>query len=105
MDDRKQRLVVDADGGQGIGFFGWEVADAAALDALAARMEAAGDAGARGSRALAEERHVARPDRVQRSGRQPAGNFPRRADRRAIRSSRAATSRASAPGRSAWATW
>ena len=30
MDDRKQRLVVDADGGQGIGFFGWEVADAAA---------------------------------------------------------------------------
>ena len=36
MDDRKQRLVVAADGGQGIGFFGWEVADAAALDALAA---------------------------------------------------------------------
>ena len=32
MDDRKQRLVVDADGGQGIGFFGWEMADAAALD-------------------------------------------------------------------------
>ena len=32
MDDRKQRLVVDADGGQGIGFFGWEVADAASLD-------------------------------------------------------------------------
>ena len=39
MDDRKQRLVVDADGGEGIGFFGWEVADAAALDALAARLE------------------------------------------------------------------
>ena len=37
MDDRKQRLVVDADGGQGIGFFGWEVADAAALEAMAAR--------------------------------------------------------------------
>ena len=32
MDDRKQRLVIDADGGQGIAFFGWEVADAAALD-------------------------------------------------------------------------
>jgi hypothetical protein len=30
MDDRKQRLLVDADGGAGIGFFGWEVADAAA---------------------------------------------------------------------------
>ena len=42
MDDRKQRLVVDADGGQGIGFFGWEVADAAALDSLAARLEPTG---------------------------------------------------------------
>ena len=58
MDDRKQRLVVDADGGQGIGFFGWEVADAAALDALAARLEKAGTKVARGSRALADERHV-----------------------------------------------
>jgi hypothetical protein len=42
MDDRKQRLVVDADGGQGIGFFGWVVADASALDAIAARIETAG---------------------------------------------------------------
>jgi 2,3-dihydroxybiphenyl 1,2-dioxygenase len=58
MDDRKQRLVVDADGGQGIGFFGWEVAGAAALDALAARVEASGTPVARGSRALADERHV-----------------------------------------------
>src|SRR5262249_51020688 len=58
MDDRKQRLVVDADGGQGIGFFGWEVADAAALNAVAARIEAAGSKVARGSRALAGERHV-----------------------------------------------
>jgi 2,3-dihydroxybiphenyl 1,2-dioxygenase len=58
MDDRKQRLVVDADGGQGIGFFGWEVADAAALDALAARLEKMGTKVARGSRALADERHV-----------------------------------------------
>ena len=31
MDDRKQRIIVDADGGEGIGFFGWEVADARAL--------------------------------------------------------------------------
>src|SRR5271154_6059065 len=38
MDDRKQRIIVDADGGEGIGFFGWEVADATALDALAARL-------------------------------------------------------------------
>src|ERR1700704_4668813 len=58
MDDRKQRLVVDADGGQGIGFFGWEVADAAALDALAARLDQAGTKVARGSRALADERQV-----------------------------------------------
>src|SRR6266568_894925 len=42
MDDRKQRIIVAADGGQGISVFGWEVADAAALDALAARLEAAG---------------------------------------------------------------
>jgi 2,3-dihydroxybiphenyl 1,2-dioxygenase len=59
MDDRKQRLVVDADGGQGIGFFGWEVADAAALDAIAARVEAAGTKVACGSRTLAGERRVA----------------------------------------------
>ncbi len=59
MDDRKQRLVVDADGGQGIGFFGWEVADAAALNAVAARIEAGGIKVARGSRALADERRVA----------------------------------------------
>jgi catechol-2,3-dioxygenase len=58
MDDRKQRLVIDADGGEGIGFFGWEVADSAALDTLAARIEAAGTKVARGARSLAEERHV-----------------------------------------------
>lgn len=58
MDDRKQRLVVDADGGEGIGFFGWEVADAAALDAMAAQLEGAEIKVARGARALADERHV-----------------------------------------------
>ena len=58
MDDRKQRLLVDADGGEGIGCMGWEVADAAALDALGARLEAAGIKVARGSHALAAERHV-----------------------------------------------
>jgi hypothetical protein len=49
MDDRKQRIVVDADGGEGIGFFGWEVADAAALDALAARLEQSGTTVVRGT--------------------------------------------------------
>ena len=59
MDDRKQRVVVHADGGEGIGFFGWEVADAKALDALAAHLDNSGTNVAHGSRALADERHVA----------------------------------------------
>jgi 2,3-dihydroxybiphenyl 1,2-dioxygenase len=58
MDDRKQRLIVDAGGGKGIAAFGWEVGDAAALDALAARLEKAGVAVERGARVLAEERRV-----------------------------------------------
>src|SRR6266436_6401908 len=59
MDDRKQRLIVREDGGEGIGFFGWEVADAAALDRLAAHLQSHGVEVARGSRGLADERHVA----------------------------------------------
>ena len=59
MDDRKQRLIVNADGGEGIGFFGWEVADAAALDRLGAHLDSHGIEVARGVRALAEERRVA----------------------------------------------
>lgn len=58
MDDRKQRVIVESDGGQGVKFFGWEVANASALDALAARLEEHHVSFARGSRALAEERHV-----------------------------------------------
>jgi 2,3-dihydroxybiphenyl 1,2-dioxygenase len=41
MDDRKQRIVIDRAMDEGARFFGWEVADAAALDALAARLEKA----------------------------------------------------------------
>jgi 2,3-dihydroxybiphenyl 1,2-dioxygenase len=41
MDDRKQRIVVDRAMPDGARFFGWEVADAAALAALAARLEEA----------------------------------------------------------------
>jgi hypothetical protein len=59
MDDRKQRIVVHADGGEGIGFFGWEVADAKALDALAAHLDNSGINVAHCSRDLADERHVA----------------------------------------------
>jgi hypothetical protein len=39
MDDRKQRLVLDRSLPEGQRYFGWEVADAEALDALAARLE------------------------------------------------------------------
>ena len=59
MDDRKQRVVVHADGGEGIGFFGWEVTDAKALDALAGHLDNSGIDVSHGSRALADERHVA----------------------------------------------
>jgi 2,3-dihydroxybiphenyl 1,2-dioxygenase len=41
MDDRKQRIVVDRAMPDGERFFGWEVTDAAALAALAARLEKA----------------------------------------------------------------
>jgi len=41
MDDRKQRIVIDRAMADGTRFFGWEVADAAALDALAVRLDAA----------------------------------------------------------------
>src|SRR4051812_24102890 len=58
MDDRKQRIIVDQDGGEGIGFFGWEVADAAALEALAQRLEGPGVKVGRGGRGLADERRV-----------------------------------------------
>jgi 2,3-dihydroxybiphenyl 1,2-dioxygenase len=58
MDDRKQRVIVNADSDGGAAFYGWEVADGAALDALGARLERAGVKVVRGSRALAEERRV-----------------------------------------------
>lgn len=59
MDDRKQRIVVDEDRANGCQFFGWEVADAAALDRMAARVEAAGVPVRREPRSLAGQRAVA----------------------------------------------
>src|SRR5207244_191440 len=59
MDDRKQRVMVSADGGEGMGFIGFEVANAVALDAFAAKLERHGTKVARGVRALADERCVA----------------------------------------------
>jgi len=58
MDDRRQRVIVHGDGGEGAAFLGWEVADASALGALAARLEAAGIRVRRLPNAVAEERHV-----------------------------------------------
>ena len=58
MDDRKQRIVVEAEQGEGPSFYGWEVENAKALDDLAARLERSGVSVARGSRALADERRV-----------------------------------------------
>lgn len=58
MDDRKQRIVIDRALGNGTRFFGWEVADAAALDALAAKLEAAGVAVTSEPQALADARRV-----------------------------------------------
>ena len=75
MDDRKQRLIVDEDGGEGIAFFGWEVADAAALDAASGpsgsawRQRGARLAGARGRAPCRGS------DRLHRPARQPAGVF------------------------------
>lgn len=58
MDDRKQRYIITDDGTDGIGFMGWEVDNQADLNALAARLEAAGTTVRQGSRALAEQRRV-----------------------------------------------
>jgi len=58
MDDRKQRVIIHSDEAEGPSFYGWELADAGALDALAAHLESNGVKVARGSRALADERRV-----------------------------------------------
>lgn len=58
MDDRRQRLVADAAIPAGTRYYGWEVADATALDALAARLERAGVAVERETAALADQRCV-----------------------------------------------
>ncbi|TMK46470.1 MAG: biphenyl 2,3-dioxygenase, partial [Alphaproteobacteria bacterium] len=70
MDDRKQRIVIDRAMGEGARFFGWEVADAAALDALAARLEAVGVAVTAEPVERADNRRV----RALISFRDPAGN-------------------------------
>ena len=58
MDDRAQRLIIDRDLAEGQRYIGWEVADAAALLALAARLEQAGVAVTQEPAALAARRAV-----------------------------------------------
>ncbi len=58
MDDRRQRLVVSGDSADRSGFFGWEVADARALNALVARVEQAGVKVERLPAAIASQRRV-----------------------------------------------
>ena len=58
MDDRKQRLFIDRTIEPGTQVFGWEVANAAVLNSLAARLEAAGVAVKREPAALADQRCV-----------------------------------------------
>ena len=60
MDDRKQRIVIDRSLPEGARFFGWEVADAAALDQLAARLEKHQVKVTAEPQALADARRVAR---------------------------------------------
>jgi 2,3-dihydroxybiphenyl 1,2-dioxygenase len=57
MDDRSQRLIIDADAADAR-CFGWEVADAPALDQIAARVEAAGVPVTREPRTWADRRRV-----------------------------------------------
>ena len=73
MDDRKQRLVVDRSLAEGERYFGFEVADAAALDGLAARLEAEGVAVRREPGTLGGSALACAVDQLRRSGREPAG--------------------------------
>ena len=70
MDDRTQRIVIDRSMADGARFFGWEVADGTALDALAAKLETAHVDVTAGPQALADMRRV----RALISFRDPAGN-------------------------------
>jgi 2,3-dihydroxybiphenyl 1,2-dioxygenase len=70
MDDRKQRIVIDRSLAEGQRFFGWEVTDAAALDALAAKLEQAQIHITSEPATLADNRRVKRLI----SFRDPAGN-------------------------------
>ena len=104
MDDRKQRIVIDRAMGEGTRFFGWEVADAAALDRSRRGWKRPASTVTAEPQTLADARRVRSLISFRDPGRQPAGGVLRRRDRRRRRSARAARSRASAPARSASGT-
>ena len=58
VDERHHRLVLHAGARNGTAYVGWEVADAAAMDALAGHLEAAGVEVERGSDADCDRRYV-----------------------------------------------
>ncbi|MBD0417207.1 VOC family protein [Oryzicola mucosus] len=60
MDDRKQRLIVTNDSGDGLGFMGWEIESPEALAGLADRLDNAGVAVTLEAASMADQRHVAR---------------------------------------------
>jgi hypothetical protein len=70
MDDRKQRLIIDGSLPEDERIFGWEVEDAAALDALGSRLDKAGIAVTRAPATVADQRCAA--DVI--SFKDPAGN-------------------------------
>lgn len=70
MDDRKQRLIIDRENSNRCSYFGWEVADAAALDRMAAHLESCGVRVVKEPSSLADQRCV----RGLISFQDPAGN-------------------------------
>jgi len=58
MDDQRQRVVVNADGGDGLAFLGFEACGPGAIEMLGARLERHGCRVERGSRSLADRRFV-----------------------------------------------
>jgi 2,3-dihydroxybiphenyl 1,2-dioxygenase len=70
MDDRKQRLIIDRENNNRCSYFGWEVADAAALERMGAHLESHGVRVVREPGSLADQRCV--KDLI--SFQDPAGN-------------------------------
>ena len=87
MDDRRQRVVVSEDGGEGVGLFWLGGGGCRGTRRMAARLDdERGETGrARLARACARTPREG-PDRARRSAGQPARDFPRRRDQRASRS-------------------